>query len=224
MLDYFGQSPIIVRSSSLLEDAFGNAFAGKYESVFCVNQGSRDKRLEDFMSAVRTIYASTMSEKALQLPGAARAARPGRADGPAGPAGVGLAVRQPVLPAGRRRGVLVQPVRLERGHRPEGGHAAAGVRPGHAGGRPLRRRLHARGRAQRPGAAPGGQLRPGPPLRPAQGRRPRPGGQPARLQRLRRRDPPERRDLPLAGVRLARSANWTAWPPRPAARTSSRGC
>ncbi len=66
MLDYFGQSPIIVRSSSLLEDAFGNSFAGKYDSVFCVNQGSRDKRLEDFMSAVRTVYASTMSEKALR--------------------------------------------------------------------------------------------------------------------------------------------------------------
>jgi hypothetical protein len=66
MLDYFGQSPIIVRSSSLLEDAFGNAFAGKYESVFCANQGPHQKRLEDFMSAVRTIYASTMSEKALR--------------------------------------------------------------------------------------------------------------------------------------------------------------
>lgn len=66
LLDYFGQSPIIVRSSSLLEDNFGNAFAGKYESVFCANQGSRDKRLEDFKSAVLTIYASTMSEKALK--------------------------------------------------------------------------------------------------------------------------------------------------------------
>ncbi|MBN1491949.1 MAG: PEP/pyruvate-binding domain-containing protein [Phycisphaerae bacterium] len=66
ILDYFGQCPIIVRSSSLLEDAFGNSFAGKYESVFCVNQGSRDKRLEDFMSAVRSIYASTMSERALR--------------------------------------------------------------------------------------------------------------------------------------------------------------
>ncbi|KPK79101.1 MAG: hypothetical protein AMJ81_13770 [Phycisphaerae bacterium SM23_33] len=65
MLDYFGQSPIIVRSSSLLEDNFGNAFAGKYESIFCVNQGPRHKRMEDFLSAVRTIYASTMSEKAL---------------------------------------------------------------------------------------------------------------------------------------------------------------
>jgi len=66
MLDYFGQSPIIVRSSSLLEDNFGNAFAGKYESVFCANQGFREKRLMDFLSAVRTIYASSMSEKALR--------------------------------------------------------------------------------------------------------------------------------------------------------------
>jgi hypothetical protein len=65
MLDYFGQSPIIVRSSSLLEDNFGNAFAGKYDSVFCANQGSRHKRLEDFISAIKTIYASTMSERAL---------------------------------------------------------------------------------------------------------------------------------------------------------------
>ena len=65
MLDYFGQSPIIVRSSSLLEDNFGNAFAGKYESVFCANQGPRHQRLQDFLAAVRTIYASTMSEKAL---------------------------------------------------------------------------------------------------------------------------------------------------------------
>jgi hypothetical protein len=66
MLDYFGQSPIIVRSSSLMEDNFGNAFAGKYESVFCANQGGQHKRLEDFLCAVRTVYASTMCEGALQ--------------------------------------------------------------------------------------------------------------------------------------------------------------
>src|SRR4030042_270471 len=65
MIEYFGQSPIIVRSSSLLEDAFGNAFAGKYESVFCVNQGSPEQRYADFEEAVRTVYASTMSEDAL---------------------------------------------------------------------------------------------------------------------------------------------------------------
>jgi hypothetical protein len=65
MIEYFGQSPIIVRSSSLLEDAFGNAFAGKYESVFCVNQGSPEQRYADFEKAVRTVYASTMSKDAL---------------------------------------------------------------------------------------------------------------------------------------------------------------
>lgn len=65
MIEYFGQSPIIVRSSSLLEDNFGNAFAGKYESVFCANQGTHEERLGEFINAVRTIYASTMSREAL---------------------------------------------------------------------------------------------------------------------------------------------------------------
>jgi len=65
VLDYFGQSPIIVRSSSLLEDNFGHSFAGKYDSVFLASQGSREQRLHDFMSAARTIYASTMSQRAL---------------------------------------------------------------------------------------------------------------------------------------------------------------
>lgn len=66
ILDYFGQSPVIVRSSSFLEDGFGNAFAGKYESVFCVNQGSPAARLQEFEDAVRTVYASTMDVSALE--------------------------------------------------------------------------------------------------------------------------------------------------------------
>jgi len=65
MMEYFGQSPIIVRSSSLLEDNFGNAFAGKYESVFCANQGSPEERFEAFEQAVRTVYASSMNDDAL---------------------------------------------------------------------------------------------------------------------------------------------------------------
>jgi len=65
MIEYFGQSPIIVRSSSLLEDSFGNAFAGKYESLFLANQGSPEERYEKFEEAVRQIYASTMSHDAL---------------------------------------------------------------------------------------------------------------------------------------------------------------
>ena len=66
MLDYFGESPYIVRSSSLLEDTYGNAFAGKYDSVFCVNQGTREERLQALLDTVRQVYASAMSEKALR--------------------------------------------------------------------------------------------------------------------------------------------------------------
>lgn len=65
MLEYFGNAPIIVRSSSLLEDNFGNAFSGKYDSVFCANQGSPDERLSALLDAIRRVYASTMSEEAL---------------------------------------------------------------------------------------------------------------------------------------------------------------
>jgi pyruvate, water dikinase len=65
VLDCMGQMPIIVRSSSLLEDNFGNAFAGQYESVFCTNQGSRQQRLDEFLSAVKSVYASAMSKSVL---------------------------------------------------------------------------------------------------------------------------------------------------------------
>ena len=65
MLDYFGQAPIIVRSSSLLEDSFGNAFAGKYRSEFCANQGSPEERLEKFLQVVKLVYASTLSPDVL---------------------------------------------------------------------------------------------------------------------------------------------------------------
>jgi len=65
IIEYFGQSPIIIRSSSLLEDSFGNAFAGKYESLFLVNQGDPEQRYSEFEEAVRRVYASTMDENAL---------------------------------------------------------------------------------------------------------------------------------------------------------------
>ena len=66
VLDYFGQNPFIVRSSSFLEDGFGNAFAGKNESVFCVNRGTESERMEAFEDAVRRVYASTMDHSALE--------------------------------------------------------------------------------------------------------------------------------------------------------------
>ncbi|HHU40631.1 MAG TPA: pyruvate kinase [Propionibacterium sp.] len=65
MLAHFGQSPIIVRSSSLLEDNFGNAFAGKYDSFFLTNQGSPEERLAALQEAIQAVYASAMSAEAL---------------------------------------------------------------------------------------------------------------------------------------------------------------
>ncbi|MFH1782066.1 MAG: PEP/pyruvate-binding domain-containing protein [Candidatus Omnitrophota bacterium] len=65
IIEYFGSSPIIVRSSSLLEDSFGNAFAGKYDSIFLSNQGTPEKRYIEFAEAVKKIYSSTMNEDAL---------------------------------------------------------------------------------------------------------------------------------------------------------------
>ncbi len=65
LLDYFGQAPVIVRSSSLLEDSFANSFAGKYRSEFCVNQGTPKQRLDAFIRAVKQVYASTLNADAL---------------------------------------------------------------------------------------------------------------------------------------------------------------
>lgn len=65
IIEYYGQDPYIIRSSSILEDGFGNAFAGKYESVFCANRGSLEERLEEFENAIKTVYASSMSLSAL---------------------------------------------------------------------------------------------------------------------------------------------------------------
>ncbi|MFN2160684.1 MAG: PEP/pyruvate-binding domain-containing protein [Candidatus Promineifilaceae bacterium] len=61
----FGSSPIIVRSSSLLEDNFGYAFAGKYNSYFCPNQGTDEENLEELLHAIKLVFASTLNPDAL---------------------------------------------------------------------------------------------------------------------------------------------------------------
>jgi len=58
-LDNFGEVPLIVRSSSLLEDQMGAAFAGKYKSLFLANQGAKETRLIELMDAIAEVYAST---------------------------------------------------------------------------------------------------------------------------------------------------------------------
>jgi len=57
-LDEFQGKPIIVRSSSLLEDRIGTAFSGKYKSLFLANQGDRETRFNALLDAIAEVYAS----------------------------------------------------------------------------------------------------------------------------------------------------------------------
>lgn len=58
-LDDFGETPLVVRSSSLLEDNFGAAFSGKYKSLFLANQGKKSERVAALLDAISEVYAST---------------------------------------------------------------------------------------------------------------------------------------------------------------------
>jgi len=65
MLEKIGNKPIIVRSSSLLEDNFGSSFAGKYASFFCPNQGTPTENLDALTQAIAAVYASALNPDAL---------------------------------------------------------------------------------------------------------------------------------------------------------------
>ncbi len=60
MLQRMGDHPVIVRSSSLLEDRFGTAFSGKYASIFVANQGPLETRLRALLGAIAEVYASAL--------------------------------------------------------------------------------------------------------------------------------------------------------------------
>jgi pyruvate, water dikinase len=65
-LDELGDVPLVVRSSSLLEDQLGAAFSGKYKSLFLANQGSRQQRLEALEDAIAEVYASVFGPDAIE--------------------------------------------------------------------------------------------------------------------------------------------------------------
>lgn len=65
LLESLGNAPLIIRSSSLLEDNFGTSFAGKYDSVFCPNQGTLEENLIELTNAIAHVYASTLNPDAL---------------------------------------------------------------------------------------------------------------------------------------------------------------
>ena len=65
LLDQAQKGPLIVRSSSLLEDSFGTSFAGKYESYFCPNQGFPEENLAQLLDAIKKVYASVYNPDVL---------------------------------------------------------------------------------------------------------------------------------------------------------------
>jgi pyruvate,water dikinase len=65
-LDDLGDKPLIVRSSSLLEDRAGSAFSGKYKSLFLPNRGDKRERLAALLDAIAEVYASTFSPDPIQ--------------------------------------------------------------------------------------------------------------------------------------------------------------
>ncbi len=86
-LDDFGQNPIIVRSSSLLEDSMGSAFAGKYKSLFLANQGSKEERMEALLDAIAEVFASTF-----------------------GPDPIGYRIERGLLDVNEEMGIMIQEV------------------------------------------------------------------------------------------------------------------
>lgn len=66
VLDDMGEGPLIVRSSSLLEDSKNMAFSGKYRSLFLANVGPKEDRLNALADAVAEVYASLFNPDAIQ--------------------------------------------------------------------------------------------------------------------------------------------------------------
>ncbi len=66
VLEDFSDNPIIVRSSSLLEDRIGASFSGKYKSLFLANQGTADERLNALTDAIAEVYSSIFGPDPIQ--------------------------------------------------------------------------------------------------------------------------------------------------------------
>lgn len=66
ILDDIKTNPIVVRSSSILEDSFEASFTGKYKSLFLSNTGTKSERLSALADAIAEVYASTFNPDAIE--------------------------------------------------------------------------------------------------------------------------------------------------------------
>ncbi|MEA2030606.1 MAG: PEP/pyruvate-binding domain-containing protein [candidate division Zixibacteria bacterium] len=66
VLDNFEESPLVIRSSSLLEERSDVDFSDKYKSVYLANQGTKSERMNSLTDAITEIYASTFSPEPIE--------------------------------------------------------------------------------------------------------------------------------------------------------------
>ncbi|MEG0570457.1 MAG: PEP/pyruvate-binding domain-containing protein, partial [Oscillospiraceae bacterium] len=66
LLDNCSGKPLIVRSSSLLEDQIGSAFSGKYKSLFIPNTKDKQTRLDKLVDSILEVYSSIYNHDAIQ--------------------------------------------------------------------------------------------------------------------------------------------------------------
>ncbi len=66
ILDQCNDKPLIIRSSSLLEDQRNSAFSGKYKSLFLTNTGTKAERLKGLIDCVLEVFASMYSPDSIQ--------------------------------------------------------------------------------------------------------------------------------------------------------------
>lgn len=66
ILDVCVDKPLIIRSSSLLEDQIDTSFSGKYKSLFITNTGTKAERLKQLTEGILEVYASIFSPDSIQ--------------------------------------------------------------------------------------------------------------------------------------------------------------
>ncbi len=140
-LDDFEDRPLIVRSSSLLEDRVGAAFSGKYKSLFLANQGHEGGAALGAPRRRGRGLRVGLRPRPARVPRGARPSRRPRGDGDPPAGGRGLPGRAVLPPDVRRRRILEQRVPLVGAHQARRRPRAARAGAGHAGRRPPRRRL-----------------------------------------------------------------------------------
>lgn len=66
IVDCSEDCPLIIRSSSVLEDQIDTSFSGKYKSLFITNTGTRAERIKQLVDGILEVYASIFNPDSIQ--------------------------------------------------------------------------------------------------------------------------------------------------------------